>query len=248
MSCGIYKITNIINNKCYIGQSVNIERRWHEEKTRCMNPDAIEYNTVKSKAFRKYRLENFIFEIIEECDRDLLNQREYYWANYYNAYVPYGYNVHFCGEQGFHFNKLTWEQFLSLVDDLINTNISEQELAIKYDISLDNVSKINMGKRCHFDDYNYPLRTNKHKKYCCPLCGQTIDRKSQYCITCANKLRQTVERPSRDLLLQMIATSSFEEVGRKYGVSGKAVTKWCKAYDLPSHKKELVELYKKEQL
>ena len=31
---GIYKITNKINNKCYIGQSVNVERRWHEHKTR----------------------------------------------------------------------------------------------------------------------------------------------------------------------------------------------------------------------
>ena len=103
-----------------------------------------------------------------------------------------------------------------------------------------------MGKRCHFDDYNYPLRPYRHKKYYCPLCGQQIDRKSQYCLSCANKLRQTVDRPSRDELLQMVATSSFEEVGRKYNVSGKAITKWCRAYNLPTHKKDLVNLYKEE--
>ena len=52
MSCGIYKITNLINNKVYIGQSIDIERRWQEHRKLCKTGNALIY-----KAFRKYGLE-----------------------------------------------------------------------------------------------------------------------------------------------------------------------------------------------
>lgn len=63
------------------------------------------------------------------------------------------------------------------------------------------------------------------------------------CHICAAKRTRIVERPSKEQLLQEIATSSFEAVGRKYGVSGKAVSKWCKTYGLPTKKQELKQLY-----
>jgi len=72
MSCGIYKITNIINNHAYIGESINIERRWNEHKRML-------YHSSLYDAFKKYGLENFTFEIIEECDRSRLNEQEDYW-------------------------------------------------------------------------------------------------------------------------------------------------------------------------
>ena len=63
---GIYKITNKINNKSYIGYSNNIERRWQEHMARynCQQ----EYNKVLYKAIRKYGLSNFSFEVIEETE------------------------------------------------------------------------------------------------------------------------------------------------------------------------------------
>lgn len=85
--CGIYKITNKINDKCYIGQSKNIIKRWKTE---------YKWNKVNKhlqSAFNKYGLENFDFEIIEECAAELLDIREKYWINIYNSFDRnFGYN------------------------------------------------------------------------------------------------------------------------------------------------------------
>lgn len=92
--CGIYKITNNINNKCYIGKSVSIEQRWKEHLS------AYNWEREKNKplylAFQKYGIENFSFEILEECEniRQLLNEKEQFWINYYDSTnQTKGYNI-----------------------------------------------------------------------------------------------------------------------------------------------------------
>ena len=82
MSQGVYKITNIINNHSYIGVSKNIENRWKTHITRAFNYTDKEFNKVLYKAFRKYGVENFVFEIIEYIDGDnydaVIAEREQY--------------------------------------------------------------------------------------------------------------------------------------------------------------------------
>lgn len=70
---GIYKITNTVNNKKYIGQSVNIMDRWREHRKRANNGTAYLY-----QAMRKYDISNFVFEILEECLVEELNDKERY--------------------------------------------------------------------------------------------------------------------------------------------------------------------------
>ena len=70
---GIYKITNKINGKFYIGQSVNIKRRFMEHKTPHGRMTSIKL------AIQKYGKENFLFEVIEECSVQNLDEREVYW-------------------------------------------------------------------------------------------------------------------------------------------------------------------------
>lgn len=94
---GIYKITNKINNKCYIGQSIHIEQRWKEHKSKYQQNRKSDLPLYK--AFEKYGINNFIFEILEECSEDLLNEREKYWINFYNSLVHQnGYNIREGGD------------------------------------------------------------------------------------------------------------------------------------------------------
>lgn len=51
--------------------------------------------------------------------------------------------------------------------------------------------------------------------------------------------QRKVERPSKEELLQLVYIFSFEEVGRRYGVSGKTISKWCKGYNLPYKRKDI---------
>ena len=89
---GIYKITNKLNNKIYIGQSNNITRRFSEHQTKGSSS-----RIPVDEAIQKYGKENFSFEIIEECPLDKLNERESYWINYYDTVVN-GYNCSIGGD------------------------------------------------------------------------------------------------------------------------------------------------------
>lgn len=89
---GIYKITNNINGKIYIGQSIDINKRWKEHKHRSQIPNK-EYDKYLYRAFRKYGIENFTFEILEECTREQLNEKENYYILLYKSNDDfYGYN------------------------------------------------------------------------------------------------------------------------------------------------------------
>lgn len=81
----------------------------------------------------------------------------------------------------------------------------------------------------------------------CQMCGAPISKDARYCSSCWHQIARTCERPSPEQLLEEIATSSFVQVGAKYGVSDKAIVKWCKGYGLPTKKKDLVNLYKQKK-
>jgi hypothetical protein len=92
MSIGIYKITNKINNKSYIGLSTDIERRFLDHKHRKDGRNKVLY-----RAFILYGIENFDFSIIELCSVEQLSEREKHWIAYYDTYNN-GYNVTLGGE------------------------------------------------------------------------------------------------------------------------------------------------------
>jgi group I intron endonuclease len=95
--CGIYKIENLINGKIYIGQSVDIQYRFRNHKSESFNPKSNAYDTAIHRAIRKYGVDNFSFDVVEECDQDELREREIYWINYYNSFGV-GYNLTSGGE------------------------------------------------------------------------------------------------------------------------------------------------------
>ena len=83
MSIGIYKITNP-NNKVYIGQSVDIEDRWRNHKSKSVY---LKNNSPLYNSFKKYGIGAHTFEIIEMCDEYELNNRERYWQEYFNVLI-----------------------------------------------------------------------------------------------------------------------------------------------------------------
>ena len=94
---GIYKITNLINDKKYIGQSNDIERRFKEHHSDPFQKSKPSYNCIFYQAIRKYGIKNFSFEILELCKIEELDNKEKYWIKYYNTYIGWencqGYNM-----------------------------------------------------------------------------------------------------------------------------------------------------------
>lgn len=88
---GIYKITNLENQMCYVGQAVNIADRWRQHIKRGIGAEAPTRNKLYP-AMLSIGVHNFTFEIIEECDRSLLNEREDYWQEYFKA-KEFGYSI-----------------------------------------------------------------------------------------------------------------------------------------------------------
>lgn len=95
---GVYKITNTETNEFYIGCSTNIERRWSCHKTRYKEPTNREYGKPLYVAMRKYGLDAFKFEVLEEVsDLDELFQRERFYIKSLHA-CEKGYNLENKGE------------------------------------------------------------------------------------------------------------------------------------------------------
>ena len=88
---GIYKITNVTNGMCYVGQAVDIADRWKQHIRRGVGADAPTNNKLYPIMY-KLGPENFTFEIIEECDRFSLNEREDYWQEFFHA-KDFGYSI-----------------------------------------------------------------------------------------------------------------------------------------------------------
>jgi group I intron endonuclease len=89
MTCGIYCIENIIDNKKYIGKSVNIEKRWEIHKRKLFS--SVHVNIHLLNAWNKYGETNFIFRIIEECSKNNLDKKEIFYINYFDT-INNGYN------------------------------------------------------------------------------------------------------------------------------------------------------------
>lgn len=226
----IYKITNLINGKIYIGQTNNPKRREREHFS--LTPSILEDNDGKIlyNALLKYGPQNFSFEIIEDkCEN--YNEKEKFWIKTLNTLIPFGYNMTeggeappvFHGEQhpmATHFldevNKirnllantnlsileiaqqtnysdssirrinsgLLWydknivypirientalfkkERMENIVYDLLNSNLTQKEIATKYNVSRTTITAINRGQNFHQDNINYPIRKqDQHSK------------------------------------------------------------------------------------
>ena len=232
---GIYKITNKINNKVYIGQSCNIEQRWKEHRSRPYQIKAEQYDSYFYKSVRKYGLDNFNFEVLEECTLEELNDKEIKWIQFYNSTDnSKGYNLQPGGHSSIPL-KISQEIANQIIEILQTTELTQNEIAIKFNVSQRLVSGINLGEVWVQNNLIYPIRStiqNKTKPVC-KLCGKPVYQEGNLCVDCFNIQQRKVSRPNRDELKQLIRTQSFTKIGKQYGVSDNAIRKWCDYYKLP---------------
>lgn len=242
---GIYKITNKITNKSYIGQSRDIKKRWNNHKIASKNPSDNSYDYPLYKAFRKYGIDNFVFEILEECEIKELNNKEQFWINYYKP----NYNQAPGGGYNIVPQKLTYLQVEEIQNILINNNIynlSYEEIANKYGVHKDSIRNINNGRSWVKDNYTYPLYVFTEtvaKKWFCSDCGKEISKGSNYCKDCYKKIvvKNNIENlpVTREELKKMIRTMPFTKIGAKFNLTDNAIRKWCIKLNLPSKSKEI---------
>ena len=88
--CGIYKITNLFTDECYIGQAIDVYTRWNQHCKCGLGIDTPVGNKLY-KAMQEYGLDSFTFELVEECSQEELNEKERYFISLYQA-DTYGYN------------------------------------------------------------------------------------------------------------------------------------------------------------
>lgn len=229
---GIYKFTNNINGKCYIGQSIHIEERYNQHRRNYLNKNSSQYNDKVYRAFRKYGFENFNFEILEQSEEfsdDDLNNLEIYYINKFDSFCN-GYNANLGGSGSRFLRKLTIDIILKIKEDLLNSSLDNRALSKKYDISEGLISMINNGK-IHFEigNFEYPIREN---------IGHTGERNSKARLTneeVLNFRKQYVEKELDDIYKEnkgILCYSSFKKM--IYGITWK---------NIPVYKKRIKKWY-----
>lgn len=155
----IYKITNIINNKSYIGQTIDIERRFKEH---CYNYQK-DYISLINQAIKKYGKENFkIEELYFGTD---YNNKEKEYIKFYNTLVPNGYNIQKGGEEPPRYNgedhpesTITWEQANKIQTLLKEKYLTMTKIAEITGTTKDVIRHINEGNTWKNKNINYPIR------------------------------------------------------------------------------------------
>ena len=158
----IYAITNNVNGKKYIGQTVNPYKRWWQHKN---NAKKHLDDYPIHLALQKYGEDNFTFEIIEwTTDYD---NREKELINELNTISPNGYNVSSGGSNNIMYgenhprNTLTEDTISNIISDLKNGNISDRDIAKKYNTTDKIVADINHGYSHRQENETYPIRIKK---------------------------------------------------------------------------------------
>ena len=152
----VYKITNKINGKFYIGSSTNIKQRWNSHKERYNNPNCKEYNKPLYEDMRKYGINNFVFRIIcKEDNESLLREKENKIIKATNA-ERIGYNTSIKAQK--HPNHKLFLDDVILIRELRSNNESMQKTFEKFK---DRISYSGFCKIWKYETWNEILLDKK---------------------------------------------------------------------------------------
>lgn len=157
----IYKYTNLVNGKIYIGQTITTIEYRDKKHLSQLND-----NTYFHKALKKYGRENFSLEIVEDnISIEKLDDKEKYYIDMFDSFYTTGkgYNLTQGGKWGSGTQKLTISQAIEIQNLILTSSLLLKEIAKIYDITIYAVSDINRGVSFHNHALEYPLRESPKK-------------------------------------------------------------------------------------
>ena len=178
----IYKYTNKLNGKSYIGQTNNLQKRFNGHKSEAFNPNASGYNLPFHCAIRKYGIDNFTYEVLEEIadgeSQGFIDDREIYFIGYYHSLTTEnGYNLT-IGGGGCPKPPLSYEEKLSRSKIFTGDEIKDIQNRLLNDEEYDDIESIysprlkrtflvniNTGANFYNPNFSYPLKKNAKSKF-----------------------------------------------------------------------------------
>jgi group I intron endonuclease len=162
----IYKATNTVNGKIYIGQTVR--RLSYRRKIHIRNAFVDKSNTYFHRSIRKHGRENFVWEIIEYCNSaDEMNDMEFHYIKQYNSFKPGGYNMTYGGDgtSGYNVSEETKKKIGKKAKDRLknpkNNPMYGKELTVEH---RSNISKALKGRYVGKDNPWYGRKHSEESK------------------------------------------------------------------------------------
>lgn len=150
----IYKIYNNINDKIYIGKTnSSIEERFKEHCSDCLKKE--EEKRPLYNAMKKYGIENFFIEEIEDCLPELASEKEIYWIGFYNSYYN-GYNATQGGDGKMLYNY-------SLIAERLKEHPYPKEIAKEFGCCVDTICTIAKNFNIKINHRGQELNVNSKK-------------------------------------------------------------------------------------
>lgn len=157
--CGIYLIKNLINDKVYIGKSINIYQRIQKHISNLRSKNLKGENTHFINSWHKYGEDSFDYIILEECKREFLKDKELYYILKYNSLDrAKGYNFRLDSESG----MIPLESTRKKYSEACHKRFSKQEERDKVSIFFTKFWKENPEKKV---EMSLNLKKSKQEKY-----------------------------------------------------------------------------------
>lgn len=270
---GVYKVTNTINGKSYIGKSKDIRQRWIKHSY--VNETKRRINLL-TRAIRKYGVENFTFEILAEAEGSELSYLELFYIKEYNTTVT-GYNIVGAYQSHEVKSKIYLDDNLrkSILKDLSECELTYKEIADKYGYSEPTIRSVNAGTHYSFEGVEFPIRENSdnhdlliRKGLAKPSKSPSLTKEQKEKVQYQKRLDEfctilkenpdieslTKEYPNLDFsdpknhLLFLADLYSFTKIGELYNVSDNAIRKRLRNYGLSTKSKDYAQkIFKKER-
>lgn len=157
---GIYKITNKVTNKSYIGQSGRLENRLSNHKKAAFDENHKQYNDELYKDIREYGIKNFNFEILETVSLDEIEEK---WIQTeIKVNKVYNKNLFPCSKNQCQLKVFNKEQVLEIISLLKENKLSNIKIAKKYNCASTTIDNLNNGINYIIETENYPIREYKN--------------------------------------------------------------------------------------